>query len=1189
MKSSTRNNEDLVVERNDLLSWTKLVSADPCGSGSVCDRICFVLNQYQEQPSLLDSVLPSIVDSLLRAVVQEEALSVEEIWARDHIFVAVTVACKVRGAKYVMRFMPHDPLFLCKLHVLFREPNVQSLFHLSWHAHYITMLWLSSCMLIPFPLISVVQNDTIDGMYCHCLRAFSVTGKVSEGASTLLAGLVIRKDSAGFLERFISEDLSSSLEVLESPVVRLTALEALGKVLKLGRREMLLPYACDIMDAIGSCGQFCTRESLLLAKVRQRLALIILREHPCAWRYDRGPRFLFGDAGRSSTSEDVAPRSMLNCQSLDVTTEVVWVEEDRHESIIECIVDSLLVALQHRDTVVRWSAAKGIGRVTGRLPEAHADDIATAVLDLFTSPAVKRADSIWHGGCLCLAELVRRGLILPGSPNFLRLLRVVQLAGRFEIRRGSYSVGAHVRDAACFIIWSLARAYRSEQLASHVIVILNTTIPLALLDREINCRRAASAATQEFIGRHSASIIPGGLELTTILDYYALGDRKASYLELARQVAGVADSTYRECILSELWAGKLVHCDENIRMLAAKALGLLVKDDAETSRGRRILSRLLQVACNRGDILHRHGAVLGIAELIKPLGSLISPDEMDSLRRLPQLFSAGRYFKGRTGDMMRHAVCCFVSSCADADCGIYQVFGSGRVACEQSLELLEDSLCSDDEAICSVSSKALKLIWCSTVSTDSQWASMLSFRVSSDISAATIAVRQRALALTAGCLVGHAVNRALVDPLIELLKTCDDVEARRNACCSLGKLARSCQPQEAIDIGESLEGAMRDYAVDDRGDVGSWVREAGMTAFAQVIVNLDTTHEHFRHLASEIDAACQRAVGQIIRQCWERIDRTRGVAGAALVSICNCVRGSPDLSHLVTTVAVVEAVVRGLSYGMPVENRESKGISASDAVNFDGSLFADAQQLSCLTVPLFSEHLVRKFALQGLVAACGVIPGGGTGEATHWALRCIHKVATSSLRSSGKLWDLTEELVTLMLEGEGRLTVPSLVALEYVARQGLFMSASGELLGSICAAVRTVWKGRTKDVFLMIAAINLLCEIGMSGCVGSDQLKSSHWTACVEALVVVLGGQLPRLRRIAAEHMYVLLVSEHVALVDSDTDNCSRGYWFDGFLKARDLTIRTPWESLSVAEARACRDEICSALGIMSPTAPRTL
>ena len=77
---------------------------------------------------------------------------------------------------------------------------------------------------------------------------------------------------------------------------------------------------------------------------------------------------------------------------------------------IEEVIEVLLCGLRDRDTVARWSAAKGIGRVTGRLPKELADDVVGSLLELFS---FRETDGAWHGGCLALAELGRRGLLLP--------------------------------------------------------------------------------------------------------------------------------------------------------------------------------------------------------------------------------------------------------------------------------------------------------------------------------------------------------------------------------------------------------------------------------------------------------------------------------------------------------------------------------------------------------------------------------------------------------------------------------------------------------------------------------------------------------------------------------------------------------------------------------------------------------
>ena len=67
---------------------------------------------------------------------------------------------------------------------------------------------------------------------------------------------------------------------------------------------------------------------------------------------------------------------------------------------------------------------------------------------------------------MALAELCRRGLLLPERLN--QCVKVLDKALIYDINRGNHSVGANVRDAACYVVWSFARAYAPEIMRPHI-------------------------------------------------------------------------------------------------------------------------------------------------------------------------------------------------------------------------------------------------------------------------------------------------------------------------------------------------------------------------------------------------------------------------------------------------------------------------------------------------------------------------------------------------------------------------------------------------------------------------------------------------------------------------------------------------------------------------------------------------
>jgi hypothetical protein len=71
----------------------------------------------------------------------------------------------------------------------------------------------------------------------------------------------------------------------------------------------------------------------------------------------------------------------------------------------------------------------------------------------------------------------------------------------FDVRKGTHSIGSNVRDAACYFFWAIARTHDIEMIKPYSSTLAHSLVTLALFDREIHIRRAASAAFQENVGR----------------------------------------------------------------------------------------------------------------------------------------------------------------------------------------------------------------------------------------------------------------------------------------------------------------------------------------------------------------------------------------------------------------------------------------------------------------------------------------------------------------------------------------------------------------------------------------------------------------------------------------------------------------------------------------------------------------
>ncbi|KAK3019553.1 hypothetical protein RJ639_004394, partial [Escallonia herrerae] len=904
MEDEEHDSKEMVLQRYFLQEW-KLVKSlldDIVSTGRVKDlssvhTIRSIVDKYQEQGQLLEPYLESMVSPLMLIV---RSRTIELGVASNEVLEVIKPLCiiiyslvTVCGYKAVIRFFPHQvsdlELAVSLLEKCHGSNSVSSLRQEStgeMETKCVILLWLSILVLVPFDIssidTSIANSNHLGGgeptplvmrIVGFSKDYLSNAGPMRSIAGLLLSRLLTRPD---MLKAFISftewvtEVLSSTTEDVVNHFQLLGAVEALAAIFKVGSRKVLLDVVPVVWNdtSVLIKSTFAARSPLLrksLVKLTQRVGLSCLPHRSPSWRY----------VGKHSTlGENISLTDQLSHGvgvdfSISDHNDCLQEEDIDVPEIVEEIIELLLSGLRDTDTVVRWSGAKGVGRITSRLTYTLSDEVLSSVLELF-SPG--EGDGSWHGGCLALAELARRGLLLPVS--FPRVVPVVIKALHYDIRRGPHSVGSHVRDAAAYVCWAFGRAYYHtdmktilEELAPHLLIV-------ACYDREVNCRRAAAAAFQENVGRQGN--YPHGIDIVNTADYFALSSRVNAYLHVAVSIAQYDGYLYP--FLEELLYNKICHWDKGLRELATTALSALVKYDPEYSAN-FVLEKLIPCTLS-SDLCMRHGATLAAGELVLALHkcnhtlskvgaamavieknpNLETEEEMmkKSLKRkrdkqkniagiVPAIEKA-RLYRGKGGELMRSAVSRFIECISIAHVSL-----PDKVK-RSLLDALNENLRHPNCYIQSATVEALKHFAPAYLGKkDDKAANDIMLKYLEQLTDANVAVR-RGSALAIGVLPFEFLAGRWKIVLPKLCSSCAiednpedrDAEARVNAVkglvsvCETVTETRECSDINSVDDGmslllyikneviQSLFRALDDYSVDNRGDVGSWVREAAM-------------------------------------------------------------------------------------------------------------------------------------------------------------------------------------------------------------------------------------------------------------------------------------------------------------------------------------------------------------------------
>ncbi|XP_063473164.1 tubulin-specific chaperone D isoform X3 [Symphalangus syndactylus] len=1123
------------AETRALLGRLREVHDGGAESEVALERFHVIMDKYQEQPHLLDPHLEWMMNLLLD-IVQDQTSPASLVHLAFKFLYIIT---KVRGYKTFLRLFPHEVADVEPVLDLVTNQNPKD--HETWETRYMLLLWLSVTCLIPFDFSRLDGNlltqpgqtrmSIMDRILQIAESYLIVSDKARDAAAVLVSRFITRPDvkqskMAEFLDWSLCNLARSSLQTMQGVLTVDGTLQALAQIFKHGKREDCLPYATTVLKCLDGCRLPESNQILLRklgVKLVQRLGLTFLKPKVAAWRYQRGCRSL-------------AANLQLLTQGQSEQKPLILTEDDDEDDDIpdgvERVIEQLLVGLKDKDTVVRWSAAKGIGRMAGRLPRALADDVVGSVLDCFS---FQETDKAWHGGCLALAELGRRGLLLPS--RLVDVVAVILKALTYDEKRGSCSVGTNVRDAACYVCWAFARAYEPQELKPFVTAISSALVIATVFDRDINCRRAASAAFQENVGRQGT--FPHGIDILTTADYFAVGNRSNCFLVI-----------------------------RVIRELAAKALHNLAQQAPEFS-ATQVFPRLLSMTLSP-DLHTRHGSILACAEVAyalyklaaqenRPVTDHLDEQALQGLKQIHQQLYDRQLYRGLGGQLMRQAVCVLIEKLS-----LSKMPFKGDTIIDGWQWLINDTL----RHLHLISSDSRQQIKDAAVSA---LAALCSEYYMKEPGEADPAIQEELItqylaelrnpeemtrcgfSLALGALPGFLLKGRLQQVLTGLRavthtspEAVNFAESRRDG---LKAIARICQtvgvkagaPDEAVcrenvsQIYCALLGCMDDYTTDSRGDVGAWVRKAAMTSLMELTLLLARSQPEL------IEAhICERIMCCMAQQASEKIDCFRAHAASVFLTLLHF--DSPPIPHV------------------PHRGELEKLFPRSDvaSVNWNAPSQAFPRITQLLGLPTYRYHV-----LLGLVVSLGGLTESTIRHSTQSLFEYMKGIQSDPQALgifSGTLLQIFED--NLLNE---RVSVPLLKTLDHVLTHGCFDIFTTEEDHPFAVKLLALCKKEiknSKDVQKLLSGIAVFC--------GMVQFPGDVRKKALLQLCLLLCHRFPLIRKTTASQVYETLLT-YGDIVGADVLD-----------EVVTVLSDTAWGA-ELAVVRQQRNRLCDLLGVPRP------
>lgn len=1147
-----------IDEIKGLIDNLKDIFKDQVAVETTVERFTFIIDKYQEQPHLIDRHLESLMTQLLE-IIRNPSSPIPLI----HLtFKCLYLITKMRGAKVIVRLFPHEVADVEPVIALLTAQDPKD--YENWETRYELLLWMSMVSMIPFDMVRLDSNVTsedgkrrkpaMDRILDLAKLYLTVNDKSRDAAAYLASRFMTRPDVQreklpDFLDWSLQMLHTANIETMMGVNCASGTLRVLSLLFKHGKREDLLKYAPVVKKKVEELKKKETNNTLLrksVIKVIQRLGLTFLKNRVAAWRYQRGSRSL---ADNLST-----PFDKNNSQQF---VGVAKDDEDEEYDIpdeIEDVIEHLLGGLRDKDTIVRWSAAKGIGRITGRLPKELADEVVGSVLELFT---FQETDGAWHGGCLSLAELGRRGLLLP--QRLPDVVPVVLKALDYDEKRGNFSVGAHVRDSACYVCWAFARAYDPQEIAPYVNDVANALVKASIFDREVNVRRAASAAFQENVGRQGT--FPHGIDILTMADYFAVGNRNHCYLELSIFVAKFPE--YTKSMIDHLVDMKINHWDGIIRDLSAQGLHKLTSCSPDYMAS-QVLPKVLPMTTGI-DLYLRHGAILAVAEIThalskvstakgKKIEDVISKDVINDLKNIAVKLTEAKMFRGYGGDFMRRSVSCLIEKLSLSKLPYYDdpVLDLWQNILDECLGSIDPDNINQTAAASAIPAFFTEYYKDKNGGVNTKRQETVIEKYLHELKSSVETTRM-GYSQAIGAMPGFFIKGKLRSILQGLMKTTEITEkemtwaeSRREALKALNSICNTVgvdpngSSSDVIckdnlpEIYDSLFIAMRDYTLDSRGDVGAWVREASMTGLhdlTSMVVNKDPSL-----LSSQIS---RNIFCCLLQQACEKIDRTRAHAGLIFSKLLYHKPEIPNIPHREELEKIFpKSEIEEINWAAPSD-----------------------------TFPRFSQLLGCESYAYNVLLGFTVSVGGITESLVKFSSTSMETYLRKIQKNEQQLHKFTQVLIQIFKDylKKDRVSIPLLKMLDQLLSKGSFDVLATDASNTFPIDIFELTKKeilRSGDPHKLMASADVFC--------GLLHFSEATRKKSLTQLLILVCHKYPRVRKTTANKLYEALVTYDDVVPDEVLDDVMT------------MLSETVWDN-DLSEVRKIRNDLCDMIGILKP------